>query len=68
MSTSGVVYKLNCSDCLEFYVGMIMRRLHQKLKEHAKFDESALNEHSIVCDHNIIKFNCLSILDSDKIR
>ena len=39
--------KLNCSDCPEFYVGMTMRRLHQRLEEHAKFDKSALNEHPL---------------------
>ena len=46
---------------------MTMRRLHQRLKEHAKFEKSELNEHSIVCNHNI-GFNCPSILATDKIR
>ena len=33
-SRSGVVYRVNCLECDEFYIGMTTRRLHQRLKEH----------------------------------
>ena len=29
-----VVYKINCMDCNEFYIGRTKRNLHIRLKEH----------------------------------
>ena len=34
LSNSGVVYKINCENCSEFYIGMTTRRLEQRLNEH----------------------------------
>ena len=53
LSQSGVVYRVNCSSCDEFYVGMTMRRLEQRLKEHCSSDSSALKRHAMDTSHSI---------------
>ena len=53
LSQSGVVYRVNCSNCEEFYVGMTTRRLEQRLKEHCSSDCSALKRHAMDTSHTI---------------
>ena len=50
---SNVIYKVACGKCTEFYIGKTNRRLQTRLNEHKKDVNSALNEHSILTDHNI---------------
>ena len=50
---SNVIYKVACGNCTEFYIGKTNRRLQTCLNEHEKDVNSALNEHSILTDHNI---------------
>ena len=50
---SNVIYKVACGNCTEFYIGKSNRRLQTRLNEDKKDVNSALNEHSILTDHNI---------------
>ena len=34
LNKSNVVYKINCSECNEFYIGVTKTRVHVKVKEH----------------------------------
>ena len=36
LNHSNVVYRINCTDCYYFYIGLISRRLHKRLQEHKK--------------------------------
>ena len=53
LSLSNVVYKINCKDCSEFYIGKTYRRLSQRIKEHSTSDGSALTKHAITTNHTI---------------
>ena len=61
---SNVVYKVQCQDCCEFYIGKTIRRLQQRLKEHSQEEHSALFRHANEQKHNI-DFECPSILARD---
>ena len=69
LSNSHVVYKVNCKDCREFYVGMTCRRLQQRMKEHSESDTSALYRHCSACGH-MAEFESPEIFakDSNKSR
>ena len=70
MTKSHLVYKVNCCDCNEFYVGMTCRRLEQRLSEHSSGNcNSALFQHSAATGHSI-NFQVPEILamDNTKIR
>ena len=64
---SNVVYKISCSDCNEFYVGMTTRILKNRITEHSKDANSALFRHSIESDHSI-DFDNVQVLDHDNNR
>ena len=64
LSSSNVIYKVNCSDCQEFYVGLTTRRLDQRLKEHASSDSSALMKHRLQTGHDI-QYKFPEVLASD---
>ena len=64
LSNSHVVYKVNCDDCREFYVGMTCRRLSQRMKEHSESNVSALCRHSLTAKHTI-PYNMPQILARD---
>ena len=53
LTNSGVVYKVSCAECGEFYIGKTKRRLHQRLQEHQQQDYSALHKHAAEQDHAI---------------
>ena len=67
LSLSGVVYRVNCSCCKEYYVGMTTRRLEQRLQEHSISDCSALRRHSVENKH-VIDYECPVIVASDQDR
>ena len=50
---SHVVYKVSCSECQEFYIGMTCRRLKDRLSEHMTSESSALYQHSSSTRHKI---------------
>ena len=54
LSQSGVVYKISCLDCPEFYIGLTQRILQIRLNEHSK------------CDN--INFTSPEILDKDSVK
>ena len=67
MSRSGVVYRIQCCDCDDFYVGMTTRRLAQRVHEHSEDSKSALQEHFNSTKHSI-NFEGTDILCADSIR
>ena len=64
LSKSGVVYRVGCTDCSEFYVGMTGRRLGQRMAEHRNSEDSALNKHVAESGH-CADFNNPTILATD---
>ena len=52
-SLSSVIYKVKCSMCEEFYIGLTTCRLEQRLKEHASGESSALFRHAMDTGHPI---------------
>ena len=69
LNKSNVVYKINCIDCNEFYIGITKRRVHISLKEHKTRHYSAVFKHILEYNHNI-DFEHPKILcnDSKKMR
>ena len=47
------MYKINCKDCNEFYIGKTYRRLSQRIKEHSTTEASALTKHALLTNHTI---------------
>ena len=41
-----IVYKINCQDCNEFYIGLTIRRLHKRLNKHKRRTYCALYKHA----------------------
>ena len=41
LSQSNLVYKIDCKDCEQFYIGMTTRRLEQRLSEHSSKDTNS---------------------------
>ena len=64
LSLSNLVYKINCKDCEEFYIGKTYRRLSQRIKEHSISDASALTKHAVLNNH-VIDFSNPEVLDRD---
>ena len=61
LSNSNVVYRVDCSKCSEFYIGMTTRRLEQRMAEHADSSTSALYQHRVSSNH-IVNFEKTQIL------
>ena len=64
LTLSNLVYRINCRECAEFYIGKTNRRLSQCIKEHSTSDNSALTRHAIVTNHTI-DFNNPQVLCKD---
>ena len=66
---SNVVYKIDCLNCDDFYIGMTRRRLHKRLKEHETRQYSAVYKHMSENNHKI-DFSNPNVLanDCNKIR
>ena len=41
METSGVVYEVDCNNCLKKYIGETCRKLKERMKEHKDDGESS---------------------------
>ena len=67
LSMSHLVYKINCMDCSEFYIGMTCRRLEDRLSEHSSSENSALYRHFSETGHKI-DFDSPEILAKDTFR
>ena len=61
---SHVIYKVNCSECDEFYIGLTNRRLETGLHENFTNENSALYRHSFLTDH-AINYSNPNILATD---
>ena len=61
------MYKVNCSDCSEFYIGMTTRRVQQRLSEHSSSESSALYKHGAETGHSI-DFGNPDILAADSFK
>ena len=64
---SNVVYRVDCKECLAFYVGMTTRQLSQRLKELKCQASSALYRHGEETQHEV-DFQNPIILDKDTIK
>ena len=64
MFNSKVVYRVNCKECKEFYIGMTTRRLIQRISEHSENASSAIFKHFVESKHDIA-FNSPDILAKD---
>ena len=67
LSLSNVVYKINCKDCDQFYIGKTYRILSQRIKEHKTSEASALTKHSFLTDHTI-DFCNPQVLSTDSVH
>ena len=54
LNKSNVVYKLDCEECEEFYIGQTTRRLKKRIQEHKTKEFSSVYRHSSITYH---KFN-----------
>ena len=61
---SHVIYKVNFSECEEFYIGLTNRQLETRLHEHFTNENSALYRHSFLTDH-AINYSNPNILATD---
>ena len=66
LNRSNVVYKINCQDCNEFYIGLTTRRLHKRLNEHKKRTYCALYKHAET--GHVLDFVNPEIIGNDQIK
>ena len=59
-----MLFKVNCSECDEFYIGLTNRRLGTRLQEYFTNEKSALYRHSFLTDH-VINYSNPNILATD---
>ena len=67
LNKSNVIYKVNCNDCNEFYIGLTRRRLNVRLDEHSKRHYSALYKHSSGTGHSI-NYQDPEIISTDNVK
>jgi hypothetical protein len=66
---SNVIYRINCSDCGEFYIGLTTRRLHKRLDEHSKREYCSVYKHASEKNHKMDFINTEVLAsDSNKLR
>ena len=53
LKQSKVIYKVNCSESDDFYIGKTVGRLSTRLNEHKKDENSSLYKHFFLTDHII---------------
>ena len=64
---SHLVYKINCTQCSEFYIGMTCRRLKDRLSEHASSESSAVFKHTCDTGH-VMDLDSPEILAKDMFK
>ena len=67
LNKSNVIYKVNCNDCNELYIGLTRRRLNVRLDEHSKRHYSALYKHSSRTGHSI-NYQDPKIISTDNVK
>jgi predicted GIY-YIG superfamily endonuclease len=67
LNKSNVIYKINCKNCKDFYIGLTTRRLHKRLHEHKKRKISAIYRHASETGHSL-NFENPEIIASDNIK
>ena len=67
LCVSHLVYKVNCKECSDFYIGMTCRRLKDRLAEHSSSENSAIFKHSSDTGH-VIDFDSPEILAKDRFK
>lgn len=68
---TGIVYRINCSDCNVSYVGQTKRHLQTRKKEHQNDIKKNNNNHSVISKHRIscrhnFKWSNVDILHKEK--
>ena len=53
MQRSNIVYRVNCLDCHDFYVGLTQRRLSTRMLEHDKLASSSIRRHALDTGHRL---------------
>ena len=66
MKQSRLIYKISCSQCDDFYIGMTKRRLITRVNEHKKDEYSALFKHSCETGH-IVDYSSPEIISKDSL-
>ena len=67
INMSHLVYKINCTQCSDFYIGMTCRRLRDRLSEHASSETSAVHKHSCDTGH-VMDLESPEILATDNFK
>ena len=67
LNKSNVIYKVNCNDCNEFYIGLTRRRLNVRLDEHSKRHYSPLYKHYSGTGHSI-NYQDPEIISTDNVK
>ena len=67
LSNSNVVYKINCANCDEIYIGMTQRILQKRINEHSSCETSSVYRHAQLTNHDI-NFVSPSILAHDNVK
>ena len=63
MDKAGVIYKIDCKDCRDDYVGETERNLRHRFKEHRR-DSSPVGAHLLNKHHHMDR-DCVKILDQE---
>ena len=67
LNRSNVIYKINCQECSEFYIGLTTRRLKTRIDEHRKRTYSAVFKHAKDSSHSI-DFSNPHVLATDTLK
>jgi len=70
---TGVVYRLDCEDCEQVYIGQTKRHLVTRVKEHRNNIKNVSGNYSVVTNHRLsmdheFKWNNVSILHKERNR
>ncbi len=66
MQQCGVVYKVQCGECKDTYIGETARLLKTRLGEHQKLPSSTLHEHVSKTRHEI-DWDGFKVIDRESI-
>jgi hypothetical protein len=66
LSRSHVIYRINCKNCEDFYIGKTKRTLNQRILEHKSDSGSALYKHTLASSHHIDYENPIIVTGDSK--